>query len=76
MQALAWCGKWCGLPNPYCSYCAFSGCYAHQISAKTDLCEHRTKAVFDLKLYLVGLSIKLYLPRVGSGLIVRLWIGA
>ena len=49
-QALAWCGEWCGLPNPYGSYCAFSSCYTHQISAKTDLCEHRTKAVSELKL--------------------------
>ena len=38
----------------------------------SNLSEHRTKAVFDLKLYLVGLSIKWYLTRVGSGLIVRM----
>ena len=33
-QALAWCGEWCGLPNPNCRHSAFFACCAHQISAK------------------------------------------
>jgi len=46
-QALAWCGEWCGLPNPDYRQCAFFACYAYNIV------ENRTKAVFDLK-FMVG----------------------
>ena len=35
MQAQAWCGEWCGLPNPCCRRCAFSAWYVYQISANT-----------------------------------------
>ena len=34
-QALAWCGEWCGLPNPDCRHCAISACSAYQVSANT-----------------------------------------
>ena len=35
-QALAWCGEWCGLPNPDYRHCAFATCYEYQISANTE----------------------------------------
>ena len=35
MQALAWCGEWCGLPIPDCKQCAISACDAYLISANT-----------------------------------------
>ena len=35
-QALAWCGEWCGLPNPDYRHCAFATCSAYQISANTE----------------------------------------
>ena len=70
-QALDWCGEWCGLPNPYCRHCAFSTCYAYQISANTE-----QERFLNWSRWLVGVSTKWYLTRVGSARIVSTWIEA
>ncbi|MBI0418024.1 MAG: hypothetical protein ITD46_02575 [Nitrosospira sp.] len=70
-QALAWCGEWCGVPKPCCRHCAFSACYAYQISQKTE-----QKRSLNSSLWLVGVSTKWYLTRVGSGRTVSVWLGA
>ena len=44
-EALALCGEWCELPNPYCRHRAF-----FCLLRASNLCEHQTKAVFNLKL--------------------------
>ena len=69
-QALAWCGEWRGLPNPDCRHCAFSAWYEYQISANTE-----QKRCLAWSYWLVAVSTKWCLTRVGSGRIVATWIG-
>ena len=70
-QTLAWCGECCGLPIPYCRHCAYSACYAYQISPKIELKRFLTRMQ-----WLVGVSTKWYLTSAGSGYIVVAWIWA
>ena len=70
MQALTWCGDWCGLPIPDCRQCTISACYAYQISADTEQKRSLTQSE-----WLVEVRARRYLTSAGSGYIPMAWIG-